>query len=240
MSEGIVSTALGLRGMPDEAEEVMVDRNIRLAGLTGGQVHIAHISTRGAIESVRRGKEAGVRVTAEVTPHHLLLTEEAVRDYDTDFRMNPPLRTEEDRAACVAGLVDGTIDAIATDHAPHAVHEKEVDFIAAPPGILGFETAFGVVMDLVRAGELSPLELMRRLSTNARRVMDVPGGGLSVGSSGDVVILDPERTWTYDPAKGYSKSRNSPWSGSELTGKVIATVVGGRLVYHCDRGVLLP
>ena len=140
----------------------------------------------------------------------------------------------------LSGLADGTIDVIATDHAPHAVHEKEVEFTEAPPGVLGFETAYGVVMDLVRAEELTPLELGRRMSTIAVRIVDVPGGSLAVGSPGDVVVLDPERRWTYDPAKGYSKSRNSPWAGQELTGRVVATVVDGGLVYHCDRGVLVP
>ena len=154
--------------------------------------------------------------------------------------MAPPLRSAEDVRACRKALAEGVIDVIATDHAPHALHEKEVEFTAAPPGILGFETAYAVVMDLVRAGELTPLELMRRMSTNALRIMKIPGGSLAVGSTGDVVVLDPERRWTYDPAKGYSKSRNSPWAGQELVGRVIATVVDGRLVYHCDRGVLLP
>ncbi len=240
VNEGPISTRLGLPGNPCLAEDVLVARDLMLTKLTGARLHVAHISSAGSVELVRRAREEGLDVTAEVTPHHLTLTDEWTLGYDTNTKMAPPLRSAVDVAACRRGLVEGVIDVIATDHAPHAVHEKEVDFTAAPPGILGFETAFGVVMDLVRAGELSPLELMRRLSTNARRVMDVPGGGLSVGSSGDVVILDPERTWTYDPAKGYSKSRNSPWSGSELTGKVIATIVDGRLVYHSDRGMLLP
>ena len=175
-----------------------------------------------------------------MTPHHLTLTDEATLGYDTNTKMAPPLRSAADVAACRAALADGMIDAIATDHAPHAVHEKEVDFTDAPPGIIGFETAFGVVMDLVRQGELSPLELVRRLSTNAHRVMNIPGGSLAVGGPGDVVVIDPTRRWIYDPAKGYSKSRNSPWAGHELIGRVVATVVDGRLVFHCDRGVLLP
>jgi dihydroorotase len=240
VNEGPISTRLGLPGNPCLAEDVLVARDLMLTRLTGARLHVAHISSAGSVELVRRAREEGLQVTAEVTPHHLTLTDEWTLGYDTNTKMAPPLRSAADVAACRRGLVEGVIDVIATDHAPHAVHEKEVEFTAAPPGILGFETAFPVVMDLVRGGELSPLELMRRLSTNAQRVVDLPGGGLSVGSAGDVVILDPERVWTYDPAKGYSKSRNSPWSGKELTGRVIATIVDGHLVYHSDRGVLLP
>jgi dihydroorotase len=154
--------------------------------------------------------------------------------------MAPPLRSAADVRACREGLRDGTIDAIATDHAPHAVHEKEVEFTAAPPGVIGFETAFAVVLDLVRSGEQTPLELVRRLSTNPARILRKPGGSLEVGAPADVVLLDPERTFLYDPAKGYSKSRNSPWAGHTLTGRPVATIVGGRLVYHVDRGVLAP
>jgi dihydroorotase len=240
VNEGPVSTRLGLPGNPCLAEDVLVARDLMLAELTGARLHVAHISSAGAVDLVKRARESGLSVTAEVTPHHLALTDEATLGYDTNTKMAPPLRSQADVDACRRALAEGVIDVIATDHAPHAVHEKEVEFTAAPPGVLGFETAYGVVMDMVRTGELSPLELIRRLSTNARRVMNIPGGGLSVGDPGDVVVLDPERRWTYDPAKGYSKSRNSPWAGEELTGRVIATVVDGRLVYHCDRGVLLP
>jgi dihydroorotase len=211
-----------------------------LAELTGARLHVAHISSAGAVDLVRRARERGLSVTAEVTPHHLALTDEATLGYDTNTKMAPPLRSAKDVEACRRALSEGVIDVIATDHAPHAVHEKEVEFTEAPPGVLGFETAYGVVMDMVRNDELTPLELMRRMSTNSTRIMNVPGGSLAVGSPGDVVVLDPERTWTYDPAKGYSKSRNSPWAGQQLTGRVIATVVGGGLVYHSDRGVLVP
>jgi dihydroorotase len=240
VNEGPVSTRLGLPGNPCLAEDVLVARDLMLAELTGARLHVAHISSAGAVDLVKRARESGLSVTAEVTPHHLALTDEATLGYDTNTKMAPPLRSQADVDACRRALAEGVIDVIATDHAPHAVHEKEVEFTAAPPGVLGFETAYGVVMDMVRTGELSPLELIRRLSTNARRVMNIPGGSLSVGDPGDVVVLDPERRWIYDPAKGYSKSRNSPWAGEELTGRVIATVVDGRLVYHCDRGVLLP
>jgi len=240
VNEGPVSTRLGLPGNPCMAEDILVARDLMLVRMTGARLHVAHISSAGAIDLVRRAREEGLAVTAEVTPHHLTLTDESTLGYDTNTKMAPPLRSAADVEACRRALAEGVIDVIATDHAPHALHEKEVEFTAAPPGILGFETAYAVVMDLVRKEELSPLELVRRMSTNARRVVDVGGGSLEVGSAADVAIVDPERTWIYDPAKGYSKSRNSPWAGKELTGKVIATVVGGRLVYHCDRGVLLP
>ena len=240
VNEGPVSTRLGLPGNPCLAEDILVARDLMLTEQTGARLHVAHISSAGAVDLVRRARERGLSVTAEVTPHHLALTDEATLGYDTNTKMAPPLRSAHDVEACRQALSDGTIDVIATDHAPHAVHEKEVEFTEAPPGVLGFETAYGVVMDMVRTGELSPLELMRRMSTNSTRIMAIPGGSLAEGSPGDVVVLDPERSWTYDPAKGYSKSRNSPWAGHELTGRVVATVVGGGLVYHCDRGVLIP
>ncbi len=241
VNEGPVSTRLGLPANPCLAEDILVARDLMLTKLTGARLHIAHISSAGAVALVRRAREEGVQVTAEVTPHHLTLTDERTLGFDTNTKMAPPLRSAADVEACRRGLVEGVIDVIATDHAPHAVHEKEVEFTEAPPGILGFETAYPVVMDLVRAGELSPLELMRRMSTNARRVLSIPGGGsLAEGDPADVVVLDPKRSWHYDPAKGYSKSRNSPWANEELTGFVVATIVGGRLAYHSDRGVLLP
>jgi dihydroorotase len=192
------------------------------------------------VDAIRRAKERGISVTAEVSPHHLTLTDEATLGYDTNTKVAPPLRSEADMRACRAGLVDGTIDAIATDHAPHALHEKQLDFIDAPPGLIGFETAVAIVLGLVRSGELTPIELVRRLSTNPARILNRPGGSLAVGAPGDVTVVDPERKWLYDPAKGYSKSRNSPWAGQELEGRVIATIVDGRLVYHVDRGVLVP
>jgi dihydroorotase len=175
-----------------------------------------------------------------VTPHHLTLTDEATLGYDTHTKVAPPLRSAEDVRACRRGLADGTLDAIATDHAPHALHEKDLDFAEAPPGMIGFETAVAVVLELVRAGEISPLELVRRLSTQPARILRRPGGSLEPGAPADVVLIDPERRWTYDPAKGWSKSRNSPWAGRALVGRVMATLVAGRLVYHADRGVLVP
>ncbi|HXV35715.1 MAG TPA: dihydroorotase, partial [Myxococcota bacterium] len=240
VNEGPVSTRLGLPGNPAIAEEILVVRDVMLAELTGAHLHVAHVSTRGAVEAIRQARDRGVHVTAEVTPHHLTLTDEAVLGYDTNAKVAPPLRSAADVRACRAGLVDGTIDAIATDHAPHALHEKNLEFTEAPPGLIGFETAFAVALDLVRSGELSPLELMRRMSTNPARIFALPGGTLEIGAPADVAILDPELRWIYDPAKGFSKSRNSPWAGKSLTGRAIATIVGGRLVYHVERGVLYP
>jgi dihydroorotase len=219
---------------------VHVVRDLMLAELTGAHLHVAHVSTAGGVEAIRRARERGVNVTAEATPHHLSLTDELALGYDTNTKVAPPLRSAADVAACRAGLVDGTLDAIATDHAPHAQHEKEQEFTEAPSGMIGFETAAAVVLDLVRKEEITPLELMRRLSANPSRILGKPGGSLAVGEPADVVVLDPDQRWTYDPAKGYSKSSNSPWAGKKLTGRVVATLVDGKLVYHVDRGVLVP
>lgn len=240
VNEGAVSTRLGLPGNPAVAEVVHVARDIMLAELAGAHLHVGHVSTAGAVDLIRRAREHGIHVTAEVTPHHLTLTDEATSGYDTNTKMAPPLRSASDVAACRAGLADGTIDAIATDHAPHAVHEKDVEFTAAPPGVLGLETAVPVTLDLVRCGDLAPLEWVRRLATNPARIIHRPGGSLEVGVPADVVVIDPERRWIYDPAKGYSKSRNSPWAGQEMIGRAVATVVDGALVYDVERGVLLP
>jgi dihydroorotase len=240
MNEGAMATRLGLPGNPAIAEDVHVARDIMLAELTGAHLHVAHVSTAGGVAAIRTARDRGVNVTAEVTPHHLTLTDEVCGGYDTSTKVAPPLREAGDVAACRAGLVDGTLDAIATDHAPHAQYEKDQEYTEAPPGMIGFETAAGVTLDLVRSGELSPLEWVRRMSTNPAHILCLSGGSLGVGQPADVVVIDPERVWPYDPAKGWSKSRNSPWAGQELTGRVMATVVGGRLVYHVDRGVLLP
>lgn len=240
VNEGPVSTKLGLPGNPAVAEVILVARDLMLAELTGAHLHVAHVSTKGAVAAIRQARDRGVHVTAEVTPHHLTLTDEALLGYDTNAKVAPPLRSAADVIACREGLVDGTIDAIATDHAPHALHEKDLEFTEAPPGMIGFETAFPVVLDLVRGGELSPLGLMRRLSTNPARIFELPGGSLEIGAPADVAILDPDVVWKYDPAKGYSKSRNSPWAGQGLTGRAIATIVGGRFVYDVERGVLYP
>jgi dihydroorotase len=238
VNEGPVATRLGLPGNPSIAEEVHISRDLALARITGAHLHVAHVSTRGGIEQIRRARELGIHVTSEVAPHHLTLTDEAALGFDTNAKVAPPLRSAEDRDACRAALCDGTIDAIATDHAPHALHEKELDFREAPPGMIGFETALAVVLDLVRQDEITPLELVRRLATHPARILRVAGGSLAVGSVADVAVSDPERVWKYDPAKGYSKSVNSPWSGHTLTGRVTHTLVGGALVYDVERGIL--
>ncbi len=240
VNEGPVSTRLGLPGNPAVAETVLVARDIQLAELAGAHVHIAHVSTAGAVDLIRDARARGVHVTAEVTPHHLTLTDEATLGFDTNTKMAPPLRSARDLQACLEGLADGTIDAIATDHAPHAVHEKEVEFTEAPPGILGLETGFAVVLELVRSGGLTPSQLVAALTSGPAAVLGLPVGRLEPGAPGDVLVIDPERRWTYDPSKGFSKSRNSPWAGQELVGRVETSFVDARLVYHADRGVLMP
>ena len=238
VNEGEVSTRLGLPGNPSLAEEVLIVRDLALAEFTGAHLHVAHVSTRGGAAAIRAAKERGVHVTSEVTPHHLTLTDLEVLEFETNAKVAPPLRSEGDRDACRAALCDGTVDAIATDHAPHAMHEKELDFREAPPGMIGFETAVPVTLDLVRTGELAPLAWVSRLSTQPARIIAREGGSLEAGAVADVVVVDPEASWIYDPTKGYSKSHNSPWAGSTLTGRVTHTFVGGRLVYDVLRGVL--
>jgi dihydroorotase len=239
VNEGPVATRLGLPGNPAAAEELMVARDIRLAELTGAHLHIAHVSVAGSIDLIRRAREEGVRVTAEVTPHHLTLTDEATMTFDTNTRVAPPLRSARDLEALRQALAEGVIDVMATDHAPHATYEKEVEFTEAPPGMLGLETALSVTLDLVRDGTLSPLEFVRRWSTNPARLFGFEGGTLRPGSPADLVLINPDREWTYDAAQGFSKSRNSPWSGERMTGRAAATIVDGRLVYHHERGVLI-
>lgn len=239
VNEGPVSTRLGLPGNPVAAEEIMVARDIRLAELTGAHLHIAHVSSGGSVGLIRRAREAGIRVTAEVTPHHLTLTDEATMGFDTNTRVAPPLRGAADIEALRSALAEGVIDVMATDHAPHAIYEKEVEYSAAPPGMIGLETALAVTLELVREGILTPLEFVRRWSTNPARLLNLEGGSLAKGCPGDIVLVHPDREWTYDAAHGFSKSRNSPWSGQSMTGRVAATIVDGRLVYHHERGVLV-
>lgn len=237
--EGAVATRLGLPGNPAMAEEIMVARDVQLARWTGAHLHVAHVSTAGAVLTIRRAREAGVRVTAEVTPHHLTLTDAATMGFDTSTRVAPPLRSAEHVAALRQALAEGVLDAIATDHAPHATYEKEVEFTEAPPGMIGLETAVAVSLALVREGVLSPLEFVRRLSTQPARILGQEGGSLAVGVPADVVLIDPEQEWIYDPGRGHSKSRNSPWAEQRMTGRVLATFVAGRLVYHHERGIHL-
>ena len=231
MHEGFVSTDLGLTGQPAAAEDVMVARDIVLAELTGAHVHIAHLSTAGAVRLVRDGKARGVRVTAEVTPHHLLLTDEAVRDYDPNTKMQPPLRSTRDVEAVLEGLLDGTIDCIATDHAPHALSEKEGEFAEAASGVVGLETAVPLLLDrLVRPGRLDLSTFVARMSSGPARVLGLPGGSLAPGAAADITILDLERPFTVDPAAFHSRSRNTPFRGVTGTGAPIMTIVGGTVV----------
>jgi dihydroorotase len=231
MNEGVVSTELGVPGAPAAAEDVMVARDILLAELTGAHVHIAHVSTAGAVRLVRDGKARGVRVTAEVTPHHLVLTEEAIRTFDPNMKMAPPLRTKRDLEALIEGLLDGTIDCIATDHAPHALSEKEGEFDLAAFGIVGLETAVAVLLDrLVRAGTVPLATLVARMSSDPARLLNLPGGRLTVGAPADVTILDLEAERVVDPARFRSRSRNTPFGGLTLRGAPWMTIVGGKIV----------
>jgi len=230
MNEGALSAELGLRGMPAIAEETLVQRDIAIAGYTGTGIHITHISTAGTVSLIREAKKRGVRVTCDVTPHHLVLTEDCVATYDTRFKMNPPLRTTQDIRALREGLTDGTIDAIATDHAPHYIEQKELEFIYAAFGVTGLETALGVVhRELVATGILTWADVVRTMSYNPSRILRVGGGTLNPGGIGDVTIYDPDAAWTVVPGLMKSKSKNTPFSGWELPGRVTATVVGGVL-----------
>ncbi|MCC7132124.1 MAG: dihydroorotase [Gemmatimonadales bacterium] len=236
MHEGIVATRLGLKGVPAAAEEIMVARDIVLAELTGGHVHLCHISTRGAVELSRRAKDRGLRVTAEATPHHFTLTHEACEGYDTNAKTRPPLREAEDVAAVRAGLKDGTIDCIASDHAPHHYDAKQREFDDAPAGIVGLETSLALgITHLVETGILSLPELIARMSTAPAAVFRLPGGTLAVGAPADLTVFDPTRTWTVRAEDLHSKSVNSPFLGTTLKGQADLTAVGGRIVF--ERGV---
>ncbi|MBI1847028.1 MAG: dihydroorotase [Candidatus Rokubacteria bacterium] len=232
MNEGVVSMETGLAGAPPAAEDVMVARDIILAELTGAHVHIAHLSTAGAVRLVRDAKARGVKVTAEVTPHHLVLTEEAVRHYDPNTKMSPPLRTKRDAQALLEALADGTIDCVATDHAPHALAEKEGEYDAAAWGIVGLETAVALLLDrLVRPGLLGLDTLVARLSTDPARLLHLPGGSLAPGAPADITVLDPGLEHTIDPARFRSRSRNTPFGGWTVTGAPVMTIVGGTVVH---------
>ncbi len=229
MNEGIVSTELGLRGIPRAAEDVMTGRDIALAEQTGCRLHIAHVSTRGAVELIRAAKARGVKVTAETCPHYFSLTEEAVRGYNTMAKMNPPLRTDADVAAVKQGLKDGTIDVIATDHAPHAMDEKSGEFDYAPFGIVGLETALALTLKLVNEGILSLSEAIIKLSLNPAKNLKLAKGSLSSGADADITIIDPELEWTVDSSLFKSKSKNTPFNGWKLKGKAVRTIVGGKI-----------
>ncbi len=233
MHEGATATRLGLKGIPGAAEDVMVLRDLALLELTGGRLHVQHVSTRGAVRAIREAKQRGLPVTAEVTPHHLALTDEDVAGsgYSTDFKMNPPLRASEDVQAVREGLADGTIDAVATDHAPHSAVEKDLEFDAALNGVVGLETAFAVCLELVRKGALPDRRLVEALTIGPARVFALAAGTLARGAAADVAVLDPAAEWVVDPAQFCSKGRNTPWKGKRLVGRCVYTIVGGRLVH---------
>ena len=237
MNEGPTSFRLGLRGMKAAAEASIVERDVLLAQqFTGARLHVAHLSTADALKAVRRGKRGKMQVTCEVTPHHFTLTDENVGEYDTNFKMNPPLRSAADREAIWVALADGTVDAIATDHAPHAAHEKIIEFERAAFGVTGLETALGLAVTHLHREQRIPLARIVELFTaGPARVVSLRGRGTLVrGSRADVTIFDPKKRWTFEAAKSHSKSRNTPFDGAQLTGKVVATIVGGRIVYRGD------
>jgi len=233
MNEGVTSARLGLKGIPAEAEEIMAIRDILLARRTGGHVHLCHMSTRGSVELIRWGKERGINVTAEVCPHHISLTEDAVEGYNTNAKMNPPLRTADDVAALQEAVRDGTIDLIATDHAPHHYDEKEREFADAPNGIIGLETALAVnITWLVASGIIDVGTLVDKMSCAPAKVFHLPGGSLRRGSPADVTVFAPDEEWTVDPKRFRSKGRNTPYTGKTLRGRVRATIVAGRVAHR--------
>lgn len=234
MNEGIVSTELGIPGIPNAAEEVMVARNIFLAELTQSRLHLPHVSTIGSVRLLRDAKSRGVSVTAEACPHHFTLTEEAVRAFDTNAKMNPPLRTDADVQAVKGALKDGSIDVIATDHAPHAVHEKQRQFDHAPFGIIGLESALPLTLNLVEDGVLTIEQAIAKLTCEPARVFKLPFGTLALGADADVTLIDPKKSWTLDPSRLRSKSRNTPFAGWTMKGQVVKTLVGGRVVYESE------
>src|SRR5579871_3247851 len=230
MNEGYESMRLGLRGMPAAAEEVMVYREIALAELTGARVHILHVSTAGSVELIRRGKERGVRVTGEACPHHFTLTDKCLRTFDSNYKMAPPLRTEDDVQAILAGLRDGTLEVIATDHAPHAPEKKMRELDQAPNGIIGLETLLPVcVGSLIEPGHLTWPQLVEKLTINPAKVLGIDRGTLKPGAVADVTVIDPKAEWEIDPAKFHSKSRNTPFAGWTVRGRARAVVVGGEV-----------
>ncbi|HZZ72173.1 MAG TPA: dihydroorotase [Pirellulales bacterium] len=233
MHEGMVSLVLGLPGMPAAAEDVMTGRDIVLAEVTGGRIHLMHVSTAGSVELIRRAKTRGVRVTTEVCPHHFTLTDECLRKFDSNYKMSPPLRGKEDVAACIAGLVNGTIDVICTDHAPHALEKKMRELDQAPFGIIGLETALALTITfLIEPGILDWPTALAKLTINPARILGIPKGTLRVGADADVTIIDPAHQWTVDPAKFRSKSKNTPFTGWNLAGRAETVIVGGRIKYR--------
>jgi dihydroorotase len=235
MNEGLISTRLGVVGIPNAAEDVCIARDLLLAEMTGGRLHIQHVSTRAGVAMIRAARERGVSVTAEATPHHFTLTDEAIESYRTDAKVNPPLRSAADRDAVIAGVADGTLDVIATDHAPHHYDEKEQAFEDAPFGLVGLETALALgITELVERGVMDMPTLLLRMSTAPARAFKLPGGSLQRGVHADVTVFDPTLEWVVDPATFRSKSRNTPFAGRTLRGRAIYTIVSGRIVFDAS------
>jgi dihydroorotase len=236
MNEGVMSARLGLKGWPNAAEDLIVSRNVILSTYTGAAIHMQHISSKFSVEILRRAKARGVRVTAEATPHHIALTDDLLSGYDTALKMNPPLRTEADRLEIIAGLRDGTLDCISTDHAPHTDYEKDKEFDYAPNGILGLETALPVCLAvLVRQHKFKLPHVIDLMTRRPAAILGLEAGTLAEGAPADICLFDPEEVWTYDARAGFSKSANSPWSGQKLRGKVRTTIVDGRIVFDGGR-----
>ena len=230
MHEGLVSLVLGLPGMPAAAEDVMVGRDVSLAEATGGRIHIMHVSSAGSVELIRRAKARGVQVTTEVCPHHFTLTDESLRSFDSNFKMSPPLRDARDVDTCIAGLADGTIDCIVTDHAPHAREKKMLELDKAPFGIVGLETSLALVITrLIEPGHLDWPTALAKMTINPARVLGIDKGTLAVGADADITVIDPDIRWTVDPAKFHSKSINTPFAGWNLRGRADTVIVGGRI-----------
>lgn len=239
MNEGLISTTLGLEGIPNVAEDIIVMRDIMLAEFIGGKIHIAHISSKNAVELVRQAKKRGIKVTAEVTPHHFTLTDDAIKSYDTNFKMNPPLRTRADVDAMIEGLKDGTIDCIASDHAPHAIEEKEMEFIYAPNGIIGLETQLGLVIsELIHKKHLTISQAVEKMSINPRKILNIPVPQIKEGEVANLTIFDSDLIWTVDVSKFKSKAKNSPFDKRLMTGKSIA-VINNKKMFFEDKFIAL-
>jgi len=232
MNEGFISTSMGLKGIPHIAEEIMVYRDLALADYTGCRLHLAHISTRESVNLIRQAKKRGCPVTAETAPHYFTLTEESVKDYNTNAKMNPPLRTREDRAAIIAAIKDGTIDVIATDHAPHSVLEKDIEFDQAANGIIGLETAVPLAFALFRKGHINATRLVELLSCNPARILGIRGGSLGIGAEADITVIDPEQNFVLQEQDILSLSKNSPFIGSRLQGRAVLTLCGGKITHN--------
>jgi len=232
MNEGFLSTSMGLKGIPHIAEEIMVYRDLALANFTGCHLHLAHISTEESLNLIRQAKKNGYPVTAETAPHYFTLTEDAVKGYNTNAKMNPPLRTQKDRQAVIEAIKDGTIDVIATDHAPHSILEKDIEFDQAANGIIGLETAVPLALALFRAGHIDAARLVEMLSINPARILGVQGGALGIGDAADIAVIDPEQSFVFQEQNILSKSRNSPFIGATLQGRAVLTICGGRITHN--------